>query len=147
MADPATNSRFKEISSGTYSELYSLQTQLFYNPVTGQARVIFNGSPFLTIGTENKLVPINADNDMLHVDLSMRMGELLGTPVIDPISQQPTPILDPVTQQSLENVSLAGIMVLIKIGYDKWHNERAAAIAQAQAEAEAAAAAAATPPP
>jgi hypothetical protein len=153
------NSRFNMLSNGVPTEQISCQTQLFYNPVTQHARAIFNGSAFMALpdanGGPTQYVAVGTENDILHVDF---MDKLTDIPCV-------AGDYDPITGAPLDQISVYGVMVLMKRAYDKYHNEReqqrlaeiaAAEAAAAAAAAEAAAAAAAeaaaaeggeTPPP
>lgn len=127
--DPATNSRFASLGGETYSELIATQVQLFYDPSTGAARTHFNGMPFLKVGEQ--LIPLSANNDILQVDFSDKMTKCYGPPE----GMQ----FDPVTGFDLTQVSVAGVMLLLKNAYDVEHNAHAAEIAAQIAAAEAAA--------
>ena len=129
--DKATNSRFHEIDTDTYSELIATQLQIFYDPSTGSVRVHFNGQPFLTVGS--KLMQLDATFDILSVELGSQMTKCYG----------PADVADPVTGADLSKISVAGLMLLLKNAYDMEHNAEAERVAAAIAEAEAARAAAA----
>lgn len=125
--DPTTNARFTDMGGGTLSEMMSANIQFFYDPTTFASRAIFNGLPYLEIGSAYHA--LNAVPDILSVDFTSKMqqcyGALLGT------------LTDPVTGVDLTKVSVAGVMVLIKTAYDQEYNERAEAIAAALAQAQA----------
>ena len=129
--DPATNSRFTLLDNNTYSELIATQVQLFYDPSTGMARTHFNGMPFLRVGEQ--LIPLSANDDILAVDFSNKMAKCYGPP--EGIQ------FDPVTGADLAQVSVAGVMLLLKQAYDVEHNAHAAEIAAQVTAAQALAAA------
>lgn len=117
MADPtpAENSRFTDVGGGTITEMMADQVQLFYSPVTGEARSIFNGLPFLDIN--NKYMSLNANYDILQVDFNDKLAKCYAAGLA-------SPVLDPVTGIDLAGVSVAGVMTLIKLVYDIEFNNR-----------------------
>lgn len=133
------NSRFTMLPNNVLTELISFQTQLFYDPTTQGCRVIFNGAPYMQIPQEGggvSYMKVGEMPDLLHIDLMPKMTNIVGRPGDT----------DPVTGASLAEISVYGVLVLMKRAYDNMHNERAAEIAAELAAAEAAAAAAEEPP-
>lgn len=125
--------RFTQLGDGLTAELISNQVQFFYNPTDGSARAIFNGMPYLAINGGYRA--LSAANDTLNVDFVDKIAVCYAAG---------TDINDPVTGKPLSDVSVAGVMTLIKIAYDKEVNARETArlakVAAAEAAAEAAAA-------
>lgn len=124
---PSTNARFTDMGGGTLSEMMSAHIQFFYDPTTYASRAIFNGLPYLEIGSAYHA--LNTTPDILHVDFTNEMTRCYGS-VLETLT-------DPVTGIDLTKVSVAGIMTLIKTAYDQEYNARAIAIANATALAEA----------
>ena len=134
------NSRFNQLGNGVVTELISMQTQLFYDPTTQHARAIFNGAPFMEIPQAqgpSQYMAVGSQGDLLHVDF---MDKLTDVPCL-------SGDFDPVTGAPLDQVSVYGVMIIMKRAYDKYHNQReqeriaaeeAAAAAAAAAEAAAA---------
>ena len=125
-ANPATNSRFKPMGDGAYSEMIATTAMVFYNPADGSVRMHFHGRAFLPVGA--KQVPLSATSDVLELELDPGMSRCYG-----PADGS---LLDPVTGADLGKVSNAGVMLLFKIAYDAEHNARAAAVAAKIAAAE-----------
>lgn len=109
-----TSARFRDLGNGITGELMADQVQLFYDPTTQQARVIFNGNEYIDVGVQNYLA-IGTMHDALEVDLSDKMANCYGGGT------------DPVTGIDLSQVSVAGLMIILKVAYDVFVNERAAA--------------------
>lgn len=117
--DPATNARFTSMGNGTYSERISDQVQLFYNPTTQETSSVFNNDPYLFLnGTYMKL---SGQTDMLRVDFTSKITETFPAGI------------DPVTNADLSNISVGGLMTLLKVVFDAEYNARAAANALAAA--------------
>lgn len=116
---PATNARFVDMGGGIVAEMMSDQAQFFYDPATGSARAIYNGLPYISInGVYHSL---NTQFDVLHVDLDTEMTRCYGL-------EQGGALTDPVTGVDLTNISVAGIMTLMKLSYDSEFNTRANAV-------------------
>lgn len=113
------NSRFTPLGDGQYSELVATQVQMFYNPGTTSARANFVGKPFIFLG--GKYHPIGEGMDILEVNLEGRMTEIPAKPGD----------IDPVTGFALDNVSVMGVLGILKRFYDTEHNANAARIAAA----------------
>lgn len=113
MADKPNNSRFVDMGGGYIAEFIADQEQLFYNPTTQKARVIFNGAPYILMGDQYQR--IGTTTDRLEQDLSNLMQMCL----------VPQGYLDPVTGADLSKISLMGILVYNKVAYDFFHNVRA----------------------
>lgn len=124
-----TNSRFKTLANGLQSEILAEHTQLIWNPTTQAMAAVFNCRPYLIVGTE--YMPYGDMFQHLRVELNEHFPRCLA----------PVGTVDPVTGADLSNISVAGIATLIKIAFDRFHNEDAERIAAliAAAEAEAAA--------
>lgn len=113
------NSRIRNLAPGIDVERIAVESHFFYDPLTGNANVIFQGMEFLILeGDVNKM---------------LEGREALST-TSDAIALRAFApgLLDPVTGQDLSNVSAAGVVVYLKAVYDTLHNERAAAEAAAQ---------------
>jgi hypothetical protein len=128
--DPTTNARFTLLGNGQYSEMISDQVQLFWDPVTGDGRCIFNALPYLNIG--GTYTQLGGVMNNLMVDFIDKIGTCYGEG-----------LTDPVTGADLGGISVAGISLIVKAAFDKEYNAAAAAQAAAVAAAEAAAEAAA----
>jgi len=120
-----TNSRIRNLAPGVDVERIAVESHFFYDPLTGNANVVFQGMEFLIVeGAVNKMLdgrePLTTTSD----EIALRTFA--------------PGLADPVTGQDLSNVSAAGIVVYLKAVYDTLHNERAAAEAAAQAAWEAA---------
>lgn len=127
---PPPRARFTDLGDGTLAELMSKQVQFFYDPTTQASRAQFNGMPYLSIaGKYREMVAIA---DILEVDFTQQMARQYANEI-------PIPILDPVTGADLADVSVAGVMTLIKVAYDIEINaremRRLAKLAVAQARA------------
>lgn len=120
MPDVPNNSRLRDHGRGITSEMIANQVQLFYEPTTQHARVVFNGSPY--VSTDDGMLPLGMETDIVHVDLQDRMTMTL----------VPDGVVDPVTGLDLSKLTLAGFMIAVKYGYDYFHNERAAMLADMQ---------------
>lgn len=112
---PPPQARFTDLGNGTLVELMSNQVQFFYDPTTQASRAIFNGMPYQDIG--GKYFGMAATADILEVDFTSQMTRQYANEV-------PIPIKDPVTGVDLADVSVAGVMVLIKVAYDVEINAR-----------------------
>jgi|GEM_PF-1402826 len=115
-----TNSRIRNLAPGVDVERIAVESHFFYDPLTGNANVVFQGMEFLILdGAVNKMLdgrePLTTTSDEIAV------------------RQFAAGLSDPVTGQDLSNISAAGIVIYLKAVYDTLHNERAAAEAAAQA--------------
>lgn len=125
----STTARFNTLDNGMQSELIADLVQLFYDPTTQKARIIFSGLPYVNFGTAEIPVyhALGNNHDILHVDLADKMLECYGSGI------------DPVTGADLAKVSNEGLMIIIKQFYDRSINQRAddlaAAIALAKQQA------------
>lgn len=113
MSLPPLNSRFKDMGGGNIAESIAHQVQIFYNPTTQQARVVFNGAPYILMGDTYRRIGL--EQEVLEQDLS----SLLHLRLIPP------GVLDPVTGFDLSNVSLYGVHLIHKLAYDFFHNVQA----------------------
>ena len=113
MLNPSNNSRFKDMGGGHIAESIAHQVQIFYNPTTQQARVTFNGAPYILMGDVYRRIGL--EQEILEQDLS----SLLHLRLIPP------GVLDPVTGFDLSNVSLYGVHLIHKMAYDFFHNVQA----------------------
>lgn len=121
-----SNSLIKTLGNGVQVELISQQTQLFYDPTTQQARVIFNGVPCMLVASEHgpaQYVQVGDEIELLHVDLADKFADQVAEP--DDV--------DPVTNASLANISVAGIALLLKRAYRLYYNHNAQADSQESA--------------
>lgn len=134
------NSRFNQLANNVVTEDIASQTQLFYDPITQSCRAIFNGSAYMPVtdpnGGPTEYLAVGNKNDILHVDFTDKMTDILCV----------EGDYDPVTQVPLHQISVYGVMIIMKRAYDKYHNAREQQRLAAIAAAEAAAAAAAAPP-
>lgn len=120
------NARFKDKGGGVISEMISSETKLFYNPSTGEASAVFASQEFIQADTN--LLPLAGAPTIMEVPLSTRMMEC---PCI-------AGDIDPVTQADLSQISIAGVMTLLKRFYDTEYNALAAAQAASLAAIQAA---------
>lgn len=127
---PPPKARFTDLGGGTLAELMASQVQFFYDPTTQAARALFNGMPYLSI--DGKYRGLVATGDIMEVDFTTQMARQYANEI-------PIAILDPVTGADLADVSVAGVMTLIKVAYDIEINarevRRLAKLAVAQANA------------
>lgn len=112
-----TNSRFSTLANGVVTETIATVTHIEYDPSTQAAAVVFGGRKFMQ-PTAGAYVLVGGDLDNMHVKLSARMTEVVGV----------AGDIDPVTQVDLSQVSLAGMMTLVKRFYDTMHNLRASGV-------------------
>lgn len=128
------NARFTDMGGGTIAELMCNHVQFFYDPTTQLAHATFNGMSYLSIADTYRA--LNNVPDILQVDFADKFSQCYAASV-------GTPVLDPVTNADLTQVSVLGVMALLKIAYDVEVNlretQRLAAIAAAEAMAAAAA--------
>ncbi|QVD49369.1 hypothetical protein LUCX_299 [Xanthomonas phage vB_XciM_LucasX] len=107
------NARFVDMGGGNIAEMISHQVQVFWNPTLQSARVVFNGAPYMLMGT--KYIKIGESTDMLEQDLT----GILHLKLIPPGT------IDPVTGADLSNISLAGVVLIHKGAYDFFYNVKA----------------------
>lgn len=117
---PTTNARLVNIGGGIISEMISTQTQFNYDPKTGSGNAIFNGLPFIQLSSTYH--SLNVPFDQLTVDLDNEITHCYG-------ADSGTPVMDPVTGVDLTKISVAGIMILMKLAYDYEYNKRAGSVA------------------
>lgn len=110
---PPTNARFVDMGGGHVAEMIAHQLQLFWDPTSQTARVIFNSAPYIRMGPRWQRIGI--EQDMLEQDLS----NLLHLRLI------PTGTLDPITGADLSQVSLLGVVMIHKGAFDFFYNVRA----------------------
>lgn len=125
--DPATNSRFKDLGNGSYSEAMAPMVVLHYDVNKMTAHAQFHCQPFIDIN--GTYFQFGSDvMDVLEVDFAEEMDACYGAG-----------LLDPVTKQDLGGFSIAGMMLKIKVALDHKHNLRhqqrleAAALAERKA--------------
>jgi len=118
--DPTTNPRFKLLPNGQYSEQLANQVQLFWDPVTQEGRAIFNSQPYLNLG--GVYTGLQGVMDVLLIDFINRLGTCYGKGLVDPVTGKP-----------LDDVSVAGVSILMSAAFDIEFAERAAALAAAAA--------------
>ena len=110
---PATNSRFRDMGGGHIAESIAHQVQVFYNPTTQAARVIFNAAPYILMGDTYQRIGMN--QELLEQDLS----SLLHLQLV------PQGTIDPITGFDLSQVSMLGISIIHKMAFDFFHNVQA----------------------
>lgn len=110
---PATNSRFRDMGGGHIAETIAHQVQVFYNPTTQTARVMFNAAPYIKMGETYQR--IGMEQELLDQDLS----SLLHLQLV------PAGTIDPITGFDLSRVSMLGISIIHKMAFDFFHNVRA----------------------
>lgn len=108
------NSRIRNLAPGVDVERIAVESHFFYDPLTGNANVVFQGMEFILLdGAVNKMLdgrePLTTTSDAIAT-------RLFGTALVDPV-----------TGADLSQVSAAGVVVYLKAVYDILHNERAAA--------------------
>lgn len=111
------NSRFSTLANGVVVEAIATITHIEYDPTTQVASVVFGASQFMQVEA-GAYTPVGNARDNMRVNLSPRMAEIVGA----------SGDIDPVTQVDLSQVSLAGVMVLVKRFYDTMHNLRASGV-------------------
>lgn len=123
----SVNSRYVNIAPDgqyNYAEYIATNITLVYEPTSGSSRAVFQGR--LHYKPADKYLAISHPNgsqeDILSVELNGKRSELLVPPQIE--------LLDPVTGIDLRQVSVGGVELLLKFGYNKFHNEKALATAQ-----------------
>ncbi len=107
------NARFVDMGGGHIAEYISHSIQIHWEPTEQKARVVFNGAPYILMGT--KWNRIGLEQNILEQDLS----NLLHLRLIPPGYQ------DPVTGADLSQISLAGMVLIIKGAYDFFFNVKA----------------------
>lgn len=112
------NARMVDLGGGLFAEMMADQSQLFFDPTTENVRAIFNGQPYLKTGDVYRRV--GDKNDILHVDLK------------DLMALRPAPFRDPITGADMSNVTVAGVMLIMKAAYDYFYNKRAMELAEAE---------------
>lgn len=110
-----TNSRFISLDNGVQVEALAEHIQLLWNPTTGSSTVIFNSRNY--IKAHDKFTPFGDEVALLRVNLDGMRNRCLAS----------AGMYDPFTGVDLSQVSIAGIEMLIKVTYDRLHNEDAAA--------------------
>lgn len=100
------------------AELLGTRITIDYDPVAGTARALFDGQLYLPVenGTYTKLADFA---DVLVLDFTSQVTRCYGA--------EAGVMTDPVTGADLTQVSVAGLMTLIKKAYDIEINARAAA--------------------
>lgn len=109
--NPSNNSRFVDMGGGHIAEMIATQVQVFYNPTNQACRVVFNGAPYILMGTTYQRIG-EAPPEPLHQELTNIM----------PLRVVPAGVRDPVTGADLSQVSLAGAVIIHKFAYDFFHN-------------------------
>lgn len=123
----AVNSRYVNIAPAgqfNYAELISTSTTLTYEPTSGTSRAIFHGK--LHYKPADHYLPIGNPNGVQEDILTVELNDKRNLTVVP--SQ--IAIMDPVTGADLRNISVAGMELLIKFAYDKFHNAQALELAQ-----------------
>jgi hypothetical protein len=106
--------RIREVSNGITAEAISEQTHLFYDPSTKLARVVFQYRDNLYTG--DTLIGPSGDWGTLSYSITELVGMPLGVGLVDPVTEQP-----------LDNVSAAGVSLLIKAAFALLWDARVAA--------------------
>lgn len=101
------------------AELIGEHIHLLYNPTTQAAQAIYDASLFIDNGS-GQYIKVANTHDTLSLDLTGQMQRCYAAEV-------GAPFADPVTGADLTQVSLAGLMALIKVAYDIEVNAREAA--------------------
>ncbi|HEV2681720.1 MAG TPA: hypothetical protein VGV14_14540 [Rhodanobacter sp.] len=127
------NARIRTLAPGITGEMIAEQVHLFYDPATGSGYVSFQARECLYVNGHHQ-APMG-DFDILQAQIGDIAALRFGAGLVDPV-----------TGTDLSNVSVAGVMMLHKAGYDALYNARAVARAAAEAQAIADAAAAAETP-
>lgn len=107
------NARFVDMGGGNIAEYISFQIQMNYNPTTQHVRVVFNGAPYILMGTAYQ--KIGEKQDILEADLTGLEGMRL----------IPQGVKDPVTGMDLSGLSIGGLILAHKMAYDYFFNIRA----------------------
>lgn len=119
------NSRIREIAPGLIAERIAEQTHVAYEPIGGGAEITFVASEYLLDVDAAAIERLGSNPDILRAKLDDIAGRRFGEGAVDPVTSAP-----------LDDVSAAGVAVLLKRAYHILHNERAAAQAAQAAGGE-----------
>lgn len=109
------NPRTETIADGINREMIAENTYLFYNPETQAATVRFQSRPHLF--QDDKWLSIGGDWYNLDKTVYEIAQRTFGAGLVDPV-----------TNADLSDVSVAGIVVLIKAAYPALYDEAYAAV-------------------
>ena len=107
------NARFVDMGGGNIAEFISFQIQMGYNPTTQDVRVVFNGAPYILMGTTYQ--KIGEKQDILEANLTG----------LEAMRLIPQGVKDPVTGWDMSGLSIAGLVLAHKMAYDYFFNLRA----------------------
>lgn len=107
------NARIKTLAPGITGEMIAEQVHMFYNPVDSTGSVSFQARQCLYVNGAYQ-APMG-DFDILQVKIA-DVATL----------QFAKGLKDPITGADLTGISVAGLMTIIKAGYDALYNARAA---------------------
>jgi hypothetical protein len=112
MSNPQ-NARLVDLGGGNIAQMIAHQVQMFWDPTTQSARVVFNAVPYMLMG--DRWQRIGIEQDMLEQDLSNLLH-------LQPV---PAGTIDPLTGTDLSKISLAGVIMLHRAAFDFFYNVRA----------------------
>lgn len=104
-----TNTRIRSIADGVQAERIATETHMFYDPLTQDAQVVFQGQEFLDVA------------GVLTQPLDGR--EALQTSLAALAARKFAAGVDPITGADLSDISGAGVTMILKAIYDTLHNE------------------------
>lgn len=106
------NARFEPIVGEAEFETMAPETVLYWDPVTDQSSAYFRTQKYLKVdGVIRGDVP-GIPTGGISLDITNNLHQLYGEGLTDPVTGAP-----------LDNVSVGGLMVLIKRAFDKRANE------------------------
>jgi hypothetical protein len=109
------NARLREIAPGVIAERLATATHLFWNPVDDSCSIAFQTTEHLYVNGQWQPFNGGPGGEVLSVQLTEILARTFGEG-----------LLDPVTGAELDQVSAAGVMLIIKRAFDMLYNERAA---------------------
>lgn len=114
-------SRVETIEGQAGFEVIASSTNIQYNPATGSGTLTFNMSKYLTVDGElrSDIMPSHAGMLTKGLNEIMLRRFLDEVPEINGVNIA----IDPVTGADLSNVSVAGVMRIIKAAFDILYNE------------------------
>lgn len=115
MSEP-TNARLREIAPGVIAERLATAIHLFWNPADDSCSIAFQTTEHLYVNDQWQPFSGGPGGEVLSVQLAQILARTFGEGQ-----------LDPVTGVELDEVSAAGVMLIIKRAFDVLYNERAAA--------------------
>ena len=106
------NARFEPIEGEAEFETMAPETVLYWDPVTGHSSAYFRTQKYLKVdGVIRGDVP-GIPTGGISLDITNNLHQLYGEGLLDPITGVP-----------VDNVSVGGLMVLIKRAFDRRANE------------------------